>query len=402
MSSTFNILMYSHDTYGLGHIRRTMAIANHLLQEDVNILILTGSPIVGRFEFPQGIDFVRVPGMIKQANDLYVPHSIKVDVKHAMDIRKRIITATAKAFKPGLFIVDKAPLGLKREVLPILKWFRKCRPETHVVLGLRDIMDDAAETRKDWRKKKVYEHLENLYTEIWVYGDRGIYDQAVEYDIPGNIAAKMIYTGYIPRRVPEENSFTQIRKEQEIPVKDKLVVVTPGGGGDGFAVLDNYLKMLEANGKKPFRTVIISGPFLPPDKRNELAARAKALGVPFHTFYRRMEKLMGSADLIVGMGGYNTICEILSLQKVSLIIPRETPRLEQTIRAKLLQERGLLECLPWGELSPDALYAKIMKLLENPAPYETAIEAFPMTGLDVMRGRLAQFMNTDQSSLCEE
>ena len=24
----YNILMYSHDTYGLGHIRRTMAIAS--------------------------------------------------------------------------------------------------------------------------------------------------------------------------------------------------------------------------------------------------------------------------------------------------------------------------------------------------------------------------------------
>jgi predicted glycosyltransferase len=51
-NSTFNILMYSHDTYGLGHIRRTMAIAAHLRAPRINILILTGSPIVGRFTFP--------------------------------------------------------------------------------------------------------------------------------------------------------------------------------------------------------------------------------------------------------------------------------------------------------------------------------------------------------------
>ena len=43
-NTTFNILMYCHDTYGLGHIRRTMAIAEHLRNSNVNILILTGSP----------------------------------------------------------------------------------------------------------------------------------------------------------------------------------------------------------------------------------------------------------------------------------------------------------------------------------------------------------------------
>ena len=52
-NSIYKILMYSHDTYGLGHIRRTMAIASHLRSPQVNILILTGSPIVGRFAFPE-------------------------------------------------------------------------------------------------------------------------------------------------------------------------------------------------------------------------------------------------------------------------------------------------------------------------------------------------------------
>ena len=80
-NNTFNILMYSHDTYGLGHIRRTMAIASHLRGNRVNILILTGSPIAGRFSFPPQIDFVRIPGMIKMTNEEYLPLSIKIDRK---------------------------------------------------------------------------------------------------------------------------------------------------------------------------------------------------------------------------------------------------------------------------------------------------------------------------------
>ena len=129
-NSTFNVLMYSHDTYGLGHIRRTMAIAAQLRAPKINILILTGSPIAGRFSFPEQIDFVRIPGMIKKTNEEYLPLSIKINAKHALDIRKNIITATAKTFQPHLFIVDKEPLGLKKEVLPTLQWLRRCQTQT--------------------------------------------------------------------------------------------------------------------------------------------------------------------------------------------------------------------------------------------------------------------------------
>ena len=153
-NSIYNILMYSHDTYGLGHIRRTMAIASHLLGPRINILILTGSPIAGRFSFADQIDFVRIPGMIKKTNDEYLPLSIKINPRHALDIRKNIITATAKTFQPHLFIVDKEPLGLKKEVLPTLQWLRRCRPDTRSILGLRDIMDDAETVKKDLLIKK--------------------------------------------------------------------------------------------------------------------------------------------------------------------------------------------------------------------------------------------------------
>ena len=80
----------------------------------------------GRFAFPEQIDFVRIPGMIKKTNEEYRPLSIKINPRHALDIRKNIITATAKTFQPHMFIVDKEPLGLKKEVLPTLRWIRRC------------------------------------------------------------------------------------------------------------------------------------------------------------------------------------------------------------------------------------------------------------------------------------
>jgi predicted glycosyltransferase len=391
-NSTYNILMYSHDTYGLGHIRRTMAIASHLLGPRINILILTGSPIAGRFSFPDRIDYVRIPGMIKKTNDEYLPLSIKINPQHALDIRKNIITATAKTFQPHLFIVDKEPLGLKKEILPTLQWFRRCRPDTRTILGLRDVMDDADTVKKDWKEKKVYEHLEKLYSEIWIYGNREFYDPIKEYDISESISQKMYFTGYISRKIPGKEAVRKVTKELGLKNGEKLVVATTGGGGDGYRVMDTYLAMLESfSHTPPFKSVLITGPFMPKQERKDVFKRARRLGVRTYHFYRQMEKIFAAADIVVSMGGYNTLCEILSQGTISLIIPRETPRQEQIIRARAFHRQHLVDYIPWLDYAPDILRKKILYLMENAGPYHEAISKFKLTGIETMQRRLVEF-----------
>jgi predicted glycosyltransferase len=391
-NSTYNILMYSHDTFGLGHIRRSMAIASHLLGPRMNILILTGSPIAGRFSFPEQIDFVRIPGMIKRTNEEYLPLSIKINARHALDIRKNIITATVKTFQPQLFIVDKEPLGLKREVLPALQWLRRSRPSTRAILGLRDIMDDAASTRREWQEKGVYQVLEDLYSEIWIYGNQEMYDPVREYGISAAVSAKVHFTGYIPRKVPSPEGVQSIRREQGLDEDDKLVVVTTGGGGDGYAVMDAYLKMLEsASGPPPFKSILITGPFMPKSERKNIHKRSRKLGVRMYHFYRRMEKIFAAADVVVSMGGYNTLCEILSQRTISLVIPRENPRKEQLIRAQTFRRQNLIDYIAWDDLAPKLLRAKLETLLSKPDSYHEAIGGFHLGGIETMRRRIADF-----------
>jgi len=389
-NSTYNILMYSHDTYGLGHIRRTMAIASQLRAPNINILILTGSPIVGRFRFPEQIDFVRIPGMIKKTNEEYLPLSIKINATHALDIRKNIITATAKTFQPHLFIVDKEPLGLKKEVLPTLQWLQRCHSGTRSILGLRDVMDDREIVRSDWQKKGIYEILDKLYSEIWIYGNRELYDPIQEYAIPESISRKMYFTGYIPRKVPTESAVKKSRMEQGLKNGEKLVVVTTGGGGDGYVVMDAYLSMLE-NETRPllFKNVLITGPFMPKQERKIISKRAKKLGIRTFHFYRNMEKLLAAADIVISMGGYNTLCELLSIGTPSLIIPRETPRQEQLIRARILHRQRLVDYIPLSRCTARTMREKILALMEKPNIYREANARFKMTGIEVMRKRLS-------------
>ncbi len=388
----YNILMYSHDSYGLGHIRRTMAIASRLRTPNTNVLILTGSPIVGRFSFPERIDFVRVPGMIKKTNEEYLPLSIKINAGHALDIRKKIIIATVKAFKPHLFIVDKEPLGLKKEILPTLKWLRKCCPQTRTVLGLRDIMDDADTTKHHWTQKGVYQALDKYYSEIWVYGLQDFYDPIQEYDMPDNIKGKIHFTGYIPRAFRSKQAALHERRRHKISEKEKLVVVTTGGGGDGYKVMDTYLSMLERQvAAVPFKSILVTGPFMPKVKRKEIFKRSRKLNIKVFHFYRQMEKIMAAADLVISMGGYNTLCELMSLKKVSLLIPRKTPRLEQTLRAECFHQRNLADYIPWDSLSPDLFNEKVDKLLAKPEIYLETMAGFQLTGFNVMNQRIREF-----------
>lgn len=396
MKSSYNILMYSHDTYGLGHIRRTMAIASYLRGPYTNILILTGSPIAGRFSFPDHVDFVRIPGMIKKTNEEYLPLSIKINPEHAFNIRKNIITATAKTFRPHLFIVDKDPLGLKKEVLPTLQWLRRYLPASRTILGLRDIMDESSVIQKDWKDKGVYKTLDKLYSEIWVYGLREFYDPIQEYGIPGSINCKMTFTGYIPRRVPNEKAVQKVRKKHTSNNGKKLVVVTTGGGGDGYTVMHTFLAMLESETNPlPFKSILITGPFMPRKEIDEISERAKKLGVRIWEFYKRMEEILAAADLVVSMGGYNTVCEILTQGTPSLIIPRETPRKEQLIRAQVLSKRNLVDYIPWNSFTPQSLRSKVFKLLERPEPYKEAISQFKLTGLDIISQRLREFRSKE-------
>lgn len=400
-NGTFNILMYSHDTYGLGHIRRTMAIASQLCSDGINILILTGSPIAGRFVFPEQIDFVRIPGMIKKTNEEYRPLSIKINPRHALDIRKNIITATAKTFQPHLFIVDKEPLGLKKEVLPTLRWIRRCLPHARTILGLRDIMDDAETVRRDWWKKNVYENLDKLYSEIWIYGNQSFYDPITEYAIPDSVKRKMLFTGYIPRQTPSRREARRIRRELGVAPEGKLIVVTTGGGGDGFALMDTYLTMLEERALADgIKSVLVTGPFMPKEERGGLFKRARKTGVQTFMFYRRMEKLMAAADLVISMGGYNTLCEVISQGTLCLVIPRETPRTEQLIRARAFKKQGLVDYIPWNDLSAHAMRGKIEDLLANPQCYYDALSRFQFTGIDNMRSRIQAFRSRVNVAAC--
>lgn len=336
------ILIYSHDTFGLGHLRRCRAIAHNLVgtYQKLSVLILTGSPIIGAFDFRARVDFVRVPGVIKLRNGSYTSLSLHIDIEDTVRIRESIIEHTAEVFDPDIMIVDKEPLGLRGEIERTLHMLKD--RGTHLILGLRDVLDEPELLRPEWERKEAMPALESLYDEIWVYGHQDIYNPFEGLDISAAVSEKTLYTGYLPRPLPEPEP---LEHWPEITA-DPYILVTTGGGGDGEGLIDWVLTAYESGETLPEPALLVLGPFMPAERQVEFQARAGLLdNVEVIIFHNRVEQLMARASAIVAMGGYNTFCEALTLDKPTLIVPRMVPRKEQYLRAEKAARLGLIRML---------------------------------------------------------
>lgn len=374
------MLIYSHDTFGLGHLRRCQAIAHALVEryKGLSIIILSGSPIIGSFDFRARVDFVRVPGVIKLYNGEYTSLGLHIDIKQTLAIRASIIRHTAMAFAPDLLLVDKEPLGLQGEIAETLQLL-KARG-TRLVLGLRDVMDEPSLLRREWEARRVIPALTDLYDEIWVYGLPEFWNPLRDLDLPAAAERKMAYTGYLRRNLPQK-----LKRMPSIDVPEPYVLVMAGGGGDGFELFDWVLRAYEKDPDLPLAPLFVLGPFMRVEQQDELKRRveriARARAITFDT---HVEFLMARAAGVISMGGYNTFCEILSFDKPAIVVPRRQPRQEQFVRAREAERLGLLRMLVPEPADADVMAGSIRNL-PTQSPPSAARSPRMLSGLETIQ-----------------
>ena len=372
------ILMYSHDTFGLGHLRRCRAIAHALVErfKGLHILIISGSPIAGAFDFRARVDFVKIPSVIKLHNGEYTSIDQHIDIQETLEMRTSMIRNTVESFHPEIFIVDKEPLGLRGELEEILQELKS--RDCTLVLGLRDVMDSPALLSEEWGKRDMLSKIDKYYDEIWVYGPPEFWNPLTGLNVTDSLRSRLSYTGFLDRTIPPSYSTGEAERAP-------YILVTTGGGGDGAAIVRQVISAYEHDDTIEQDAVIILGPFMPADDREEIFNRANALDkVQIIEFENRIEKLIAGADALVGMCGYNTFCEILSFDKRALIIPRMRPREEQYVRAVRAVELGFFDMLePQNAEDPARMAAALKNVVERPLPSSVKTTQM-MNGLDTI------------------
>ncbi len=389
------LLIYSHDTYGLGNIRRMLAIAAHLSKRnpDLSILLVSGSPMLHAFRVEPQIDFIKLPCLSRLETGKYVSVHRGVDIEQVLRIRANILECTIRDFQPDVLLVDKKPIGLEGELGPAFDTMENAASRPHLVLLLRDILDCPERTRAVWAKNRYCDAIETYYDRVLVVGNRSVFDVAENYSFPHAVAKKMRYCGYLEReRSP--HSIQATRQELGLSARGKMVLVTVGGGADGQKILNCYIQGLKNSPQGAgHKSLLLCGPEMPLEQRSRFETLASRLpGVQVREFTDDIMRYMAAADVVISMAGYNTICELLTLKKNAIVVPRTKPVLEQFIRAKRLAELGLVKTIFPDELQPELLASSVRAALEEGAIRRANNCHMDMGGLDRVEEEILSLM----------
>ena len=349
--------MYAQDGKGMGHVTRSLTIARHLLGTHPNFAatIVTESPLLEELPLPKGCAYVKLPTHLVGAPGL--PRTEEDDEaynQHLSDERARILRDMALELAPDLVLVDHEPFGHRGEFREGLYALKARYPNTKFILGLRDIMDDTSRIRAKWEGLGVYKAFENLFDGVAVYGLSNLFDVADAYSIPQSVRSKLHYCGYIVQR-REIGDSNELRRKYELPRNGRLIVATVGGGRDGYAVLE---AAQEAVARLQSRipdlcAIFVTGPFMPEEQRAKLQANSSPTTRVLTTADNF--QLVAAADAVIGMGGYNSVWEALSLGRPLVIVPRATYKREQTIRTEMLASHGVVIGVDQRDLTGERL-----------------------------------------------
>ena len=374
------IVLYSHDTLGFGHLRRNLMIARALRESrlDPQILMIVGMREAGAFEFPPGTDCLALPAYAKGGDGQYSPRDLGADLRRLTGLRAGAIAAAVTGFDPDLMLVDNVPRGALTELDPTLAAL-SARGRARIILGLRDVIDEPATMRRQWLRQRNFEALRRHYHGVWIYGDPAFYDIVAECELGSALAGRACHVGYLDHGARLGSAFAGPDRDRVLGSDPRPYVLgMVGGGRDGAALCEAFAAAPLPAGH---RAILVTGSQMGADARARLHALAEGRGdLTVVDFLREPIALMQGAARIICMGGYNTVCEVLTLGRPALIVPRVRPRTEQLIRARRLAAQGLVAMLHPDDLTPAALG----RWLAGPPPARsnTASLTLDLGGLD--------------------
>ena len=235
-----HVLFYSHDGYGLGHVRRNSLIADALLEADPGnqVTIVTGVARRPRWITDDRIEVVTVPPLLKDGDGAY--RNPGMTFEDAIRDRALVFRAAVERTRPDVVVVDRHPYGTGGELLLGLMLAKE--QGARLVLGLRDVIDEPTAVRAElagqgWRD------VAHVFDEILVYGERALCDHEAEYGLP----LRPRYCGWVCPPAARAR-----------PTRSRLVI-SAGGGGDGDAVYQLGVRALRL--RPDWEGCVVAGPY---------------------------------------------------------------------------------------------------------------------------------------------
>lgn len=355
------LLFYCQHSLGLGHLARSLRLADALSRE-FDVVLLNGGRFPPGTTIPTGIDVLNLTPLGHDASYQLVSHDAGLSVDRARNQRRAAVLDALHRTTPAVVLVEMYPFGRRKfefELLPLLETAKRPGGPL-VVCSLRDILvnqrrDQAA--FDEW----VCQRANRFFDAILVHSDPAFARLADSFQPSTPLAVPVHYTGFVAPPALPDDAVEPVRR----------LLVSSGGGMVGEplvrAAVGVHRELAERTG---LRTTVVAGPFLPDPAWEWLQERAA--GSPVLDVVRRVDDLclqMRRSALSLSQGGYNTTMDILRAGAPALIVPfAEGAEDEQTRRVERLAALGVVRTLPAEDLRPDRLLAELIcALRQRPA-----------------------------------
>lgn len=345
------ILFYCQHSLGMGHLVRSLALAERLADR-FHVLLLNGGRLPKGIAVPSNIQLVKLPPIGMDETGQLVSHDKRTSVARALDRRQQIIQETFAALKPAAVFIELFPFGRKKfapELLPLLQAARAVETRTLVVCSVRDMLvrQRANQQKHDDRAAAWANEFFDL---VLVHSDPSFarFEESFDSRVPLQVPIK--YTGFVvPRSSPSPAQ-----------PKRKRIVVSAGGGIVGEPLLRLAIEAHQ-HLEPDVEMKVIAGPFLNEDSWREL--RALARGRNGLRLVRQVADLcseLSGAALSISQAGYNTCLDVLRASVPALLVPfAKENEDEQRRRASRLQDLGAVRVIEQNQLSPMQLATEI-------------------------------------------
>ncbi len=363
------LLFYCQHSVGLGHLVRSMNLAEGLAQ-DFDVTLLNGGPWPVDLPQPATIDIVHLPALGLDADYALVSRDERFTVEEALGLRRSMIQECFRGTAPDVVLIELFPFGRKKfatELMPLLEAARSARPAPFVACSLRDILVGSRRDQQghDDRASRV---TNEYFDAVLVHADVrfATLEETFHPNVP--LCVPVHYTGFVRAPVVRD------RKR----ARERRVLVSAGGGLVGaplfHAAVEAHPRLLVDNG---LRTVIVTGPFLPDPIVDELTRRAaETTGLEVVRYLPDLAGEMAASAVSVSQAGYNTTMDILGCTTPSVVVPYGEGREdEQAARARRLERLGALRVLHSGRLSAQTLVDAVRDALDwTPLPVPLALD----------------------------
>jgi predicted glycosyltransferase len=382
---------------GLGHRERALKIATAFTAElpRAQVLLATAAGDDLARRLPPGVEGLALApgGVVRGPGRVELPTPGDIVAVHAA--RARVIRDAAARFQPDLVLVEHFPTGMLEELLETFDLLGAAHRPPKLVLGLREIIcEPPPRVHKAWEDEGLYDEIASRYDRVLVYGCEWLLASASRYGYAEAAAGKLRYCGYVGPVHP-------IRRGSH--TGDGTIVVTGGGGAFAYPMMARCVPALRTVSAHR-RVIFVTGPRMNSPDRDSLVALASGSAIEVRTHEERMSSLLATADVVISLGGYNTLTEALAARCRVLAMPRRwmsasqaleagqtnlpISESEQLLRIELFRRLGLIEVVE-PEAGPDEIAATVEHALRAGAPEPCRL---PLDGAARAAGELVELL----------